>query len=131
MICSDIERKADRKMVETEHSSFENSHFLRMPWTIEHQLEAYSKDPRHTKRHETLFWSWKQLSQWLADLLHYVINAFPTYSKHNETHCRAVLHNIECLLGEDEIRRLSPTDCFGILIAVYIHDIGMCVGEDE
>lgn len=105
--------------------------FLRMPWTIEHQLEAYSKNPRHTDRHETLFWSWKQLSRWLANLLNYVIGSFPTYSKHDETHCRAVLHNIECLLGEDEIRRLSPTDCFGILVAVYLHDIGMCVSEDD
>lgn len=102
-----------------------------MLWTIEHQLEAYAHDSRRPKRHETLYWSWKQLSQWLADLLHYVVNAFPTYSKHDETHCRAVLHNIECLLGEDKIRRLSPTDCFGILFAVYLHNIGMCVGEDE
>lgn len=109
----------------------EENTFLQMPWTIEHQLEAYSKDPRHTERHETLFWSWKQLSRWLANLLNYVIGAFPTYSRHDESHCRAVLHNIECLLGEDEIRRLSPTDCFGILIAVYLHDIGMCVSEDD
>lgn len=109
----------------------EDSGLLRMPWTIEHQLEAYYRDPRHTERHETLFWSWKQLSRWLTNLLHYVIGQFPNYSKHDETHCRAVLHNIECLLGEDEIRRLSPTDCFGILIAVYLHDIGMCVSEDD
>ncbi len=109
----------------------ENSDLLRMPWTIERQLEAYARDPRHTERHETLFWSWKQLSRWLSNLLDYVIGTFQTYSRHDETHCRAVLHNIECLLGEDEIRRLSPTDCFGILIAVYLHDIGMCVGEDD
>lgn len=64
-------------------------------------------------------------------MLNYVIGSFPTYSKHDETHSRAVLHNIECLLGEDEIRRLSPTDCFGILVAVYLHDIGMCVSEDD
>lgn len=109
----------------------EDSTFLQMPWTIEHQLEAYARDPRHTERHETLYWSWKQLSRWLANLLNYVIGSFPAYSNHDETHCRAVLHNIECLLGEDEIRRLSPTDCFGILIAVYLHDIGMCVSEDD
>lgn len=108
-----------------------DSAFLKMPWTIEHQLKAYSEDPRHTERHETLYWSWKQLSRWLANLLNYVITSFQTYSKHDETHCRAVLHNIELLLGEDEIRRLSPTDCFGILIAVYLHDIGMCVSNDD
>ena len=108
-----------------------DSSFLQMPWTIEHQLEAYAKDPRHTERHETLYWSWKQLSRWLTNLLHYVIGQFSNYSRHDETHCCAVLHNIECLLGEDEIRRLSPTDCFGILIAVYLHDIGMCVSEDD
>ena len=63
-----------------------------MPWTIEHQLEAYAHDLRRAKRHETLYWFWKQLSQWLADLLRYVVNAFPTCNKYDETHCRAVLH---------------------------------------
>lgn len=123
--------RVECQMEETRRFQAEDSSFLQMPWTIEHQLEAYARDPRHTERHETLYWSWKQLSRWLANLLNYVISSFPTYSKHDETHCRAVLHNIECLLGEDEIRRLSPTDCFGILIAVYLHDIGMCVSEDD
>ena len=118
-------------MDERENPQVTDTSFLQMPWTIEHQLEAYARDPRHTDRHETLFWSWKQLSRWLSNLLSFTISSFPTYSNHDETHCRSVLHNIECLLGEAEIRRLSPTDCFGILIAVYLHDIGMSVGDDE
>lgn len=102
-------------MDERENPQVTDTSFLQMPWTIEHQLEAYARDPRHTDRHETLFWSWKQLSRWLSNLLSFTISSFPTYSNHDETHCRSVLHNIECLLGEAEIRRLSPTDCFGIL----------------
>lgn len=111
--------------------SLGDTNFLRMPWTIEHQLEAYANDPRHTDRHETLYWSWKQFSRWLVNLLDYSIASFPTYSQHNESHCLAVLHNIECLLGEDEIRRLSPTDCFGILLTVYLHDLGMVITAEN
>lgn len=118
-------------MDERENPQVMDTSFLQMPWTIEHQLEAYAKHPMHTDRHETLFWSWKQLSRWLSNLLKFTIHSFSTYSNHDETHCRSVLHNIENLLGEDEIRRLSPTDCFGILISVYLHDIGMSVGDDD
>lgn len=60
-------------------------------------------------------------------MLEYTLASFPAYSLHNETHCQAILHNIECLLGEPEIRKLSATDCFVILIAVYLHDIGMVI----
>lgn len=114
-----------------EETHFNNTDFLSMPWTIEHQLEAYAHDPRHTDRHESLYWSWKQLSRWLVNLLDYSIASFPTYSQHNESHCLSILHNIECLLGEDEIRRLSPTDCFGILLTVYLHDLGMIITDED
>ena len=114
-----------------EEAYFNNTDFLNMPWTIEHQLEAYAHDPRHTDRHESLYWSWKQLSRWLVNLLDYSIASFPTYSQHSESHCLSILHNIECLLGEDEIRRLSPTDCFGILLTVYLHDLGMIITDED
>ncbi len=109
----------------------QNHKFLDLPWTIEQQLKAYAEAEGRTERHEILYWSWKQNRRWFAQILEYTVASFPSYSQHNETHCRAVIHNIECLLGEDEIRRLSPTDCFTILMAVYLHDVGMSMTDDD
>lgn len=100
-----------------------------MPWTIERQLEAYAQAPGHTERHNILRDTWKQNSRWFSSLLEYTVDSYPKYSQHNAAHCRAVIHNIECLLGEDEIKRLSATDCYAILTAVYMHDIGMCISQ--
>lgn len=110
----------------------EKYEFLNMPWTIEKQLEAYANDLRHTDRHRILRNAWEQNREFLSKMLEYAVTFYPAYSEHNVTHCRAVLHNIECLLGEDEIKRLSPTDCFAILMTVYLHDVGMCItGKDR
>lgn len=102
-----------------------------MPWTIEQQLRAYALSPQRTERHEILWTSWLQDRRWLSQLLEYTVFSAPMYSRHNASHCETVIHNIECLLGEDEIRRLSATDCFAILVAVYLHDIGMVTISSE
>lgn len=104
---------------------------LKMPWTIEQQLHSYALNPQRTERHEILWNSWQQDRRWLSQLLEYTVFSAPMYSRHNASHCESVLHNIECLLGEDEIRRLSATDCFAILLAVYIHDIGMVTTSSD
>lgn len=104
---------------------------LELPWTIEQQLKAYADAKGHTERHEILQQSWGQNRRWLAQMLEFTLAGFPNYSQHNETHCRAVIHNIECLLGEAEIHRLSPTDCFTILMTVYLHDVGMCITDAD
>lgn len=103
----------------------------KMPWTIEQQLHAYALSPQRTERHEILWNSWVQDRRWLSQLLEYTVFSAPMYSRHNAFHCETVIHNIECLLGEDEIRRLSATDCFAILVAVYLHDIGMVTISSE
>lgn len=104
---------------------------LKLPWTIEQQLNAYADAQGHTERHEILQQSWSQNRRWLAQMLEFTLADFPNYSQHNETHCRAVIHNIECLLSEAEIHRLSPTDCFAILMTVYLHDLGMCITDED
>lgn len=103
----------------------------KMPWTIERQLEAYAQSPGHTERHKILRDTWNQNIRWFSSLLEYTIDSYPKYSQHNASHCRAVIHNIECLLGEEEIKRLSATDCYAILTAVYMHDVGMCISQKK
>lgn len=97
----------------------------KMPWTIEQQLRSYAMSPQSTERHQILWTSWQQNRRWFSQLLEYTVFSAPMYSRHNAAHCEAVIHNIECLLGEEEIRRLSASDCFALLTAVYLHDIGM------
>jgi hypothetical protein len=56
---------------------------------------------------------------------------FPHYSLHDSTHAASVLSNIEQFLGEDRIQMLSPTDCWLLLMAVYMHDIGMAAAQQS
>ena len=103
----------------------------RIAFTIENQLEAYSRAERHTQRHETLWHAWNQNRRWLSQLLEMTLPAFPTYSRHDESHSKSVLHNIERLLGEPRIRQLSASDCFMLLHVTYVHDIGMCITAED
>lgn len=107
------------------------SEYIRMPLTIEKQLQNYSEAQNHTERHEILWHAWKQNKRWIMQLLEGNMLSFPTYSKHDETHAQTVLHNIEMILGEERIKELSATDCFLLLHAVYIHDIGMIITGSE
>jgi len=51
---------------------------------------------------------------------------FPHYSRHDESHSKQILVNIERLLG-DNIKLLTATDTWLLLEAAYWHDIGMVV----
>lgn len=103
----------------------------KLPLTIERQLEEYAQMENHSQRHEILWHTWNQNKRWIVQLLDGISISFPTYSKHDESHAETVLHNIELILGEDRIRKLSATDCFLILHTVYIHDIGMTITAAE
>ena len=99
--------------------------------TIEGQLENYYLHEDHTERNEVLWHAWCQNKRWLSQLLEATMSAFPTYSKHDESHASTVLHNIEMILGEARIRELSASDCFMLLHTVYIHDIGMVITHED
>lgn len=103
----------------------------RIHLTIEGQLEYYYKKERYTERNEILWHAWCQNKRWLSQLLATTMNAFPTFSKHDESHAQTVLHNIEMVLGEQRIWELSASDCFVLLHTVYIHDIGMVITHED
>lgn len=104
---------------------------ISIPLTIEKQLENYATREGHSERHETLWHAWHQNKNWIGQLLQVTLNSFPTYSRHDETHALSVLNNIEMILGQDRIAGLSATDCFVLLHTVYIHDIGMCITQQD
>ncbi len=99
--------------------------------TIEGQLEYYYKSDPHTERNGILWHAWCQNRRWLSQLLETTMGSFPTYSKHDESHAKTVLHNIEMILGEKRIKELSASDCFMLLHTVYIHDIGMVITYED
>lgn len=102
-----------------------------MKITIEEQLHLYEKHPERNERNAVLWHAWQQNKRWLIQLLELTIASFPAYSRHNASHAKAVLYNIERILGEERIKRLEPTDCFALLHVVYIHDIGMAILADD
>lgn len=99
--------------------------------SIEGQLERYYKKEPHIERNAILWHAWCQNRRWLSQLLETTLSSFPTYSRHDESHARTVLHNIEMILGESRIRELSASDCFMLLHTVYIHDIGMVITHND
>ena len=102
-----------------------------IPLTIEKHLKNYSECDDHMERHEVLWHEWNHNKRWLTQMQQLILSSFPSYSKHDASHSEVVLHNIEMILGEENIKTLSATDCFVLLHTVYIHDIGMCITAKE
>jgi hypothetical protein len=75
-------------------------------------------------------------SQWAFDeqlipkALQTIGSLFPHYSRHDESHSKQILVNVERLLG-DNIILLTGTDTWLLLEAAYWHDIGMVVPQDD
>jgi hypothetical protein len=78
----------------------------------------------------TLVNQWGFDVQLIPKALQTVGNMFPHYSRHDESHSKQILVNIERLLG-DNIRLLTATDTWLILEAAYWHDIGMVVPQQD
>lgn len=77
------------------------------------------------------------VSQWGFDeklipkALQTIGGLFPHYSRHDESHSRQILINIERLLGEEGVALLSATDTWLLLESAYWHDIGMVVSRSD
>ena len=91
-------------------------------YTLEKHLKSLSEMDRD---YELLYSIWGLNKQNLAQGLNLVSNAYPHYSKHDISYSMTIINNIQCLLGEERIKRLGATDTFLILMACLTHDIGM------
>lgn len=74
----------------------------------------------------SLYSQWDFDEKLIPKALQTVGSLFPHYSRHDESHSKQILVNIERLLG-DNIRLLTATDTWLILESAYWHDIGMVV----
>lgn len=94
-------------------------------------LESVFKEA--TLKHDSLS---LLLSQWVFDkelitkALQNVSTIFPHFSRHDASHSRQIIVNIERLLGE-KVKYLTATDMWLLLEAAYNHDIGMVITQRQ
>lgn len=90
-------------------------------------LEEKAKSHSHI---ELLKAQWTFDQELILKALQNVGMIFPHYSRHDASHSRQILVNIERLLG-DSVEKLTATDTWLILESAYWHDIGMLVSSED
>ncbi len=78
----------------------------------------------------SLYSQWDFDEKLIPKALQTIGSLFPHYSRHDESHSKQILINIERLLG-DNIAKLTATDTWLLLEAAYWHDIGMVVPSSD
>ena len=56
---------------------------------------------------------------------------FPEYTDHSELHSMTVIDSCNHLIGPTQIERLNQDEIYILLMAAYLHDVGMGIGEKE
>ena len=56
---------------------------------------------------------------------------FPEYTDHSELHSLTVIDSCNRLIGTEQIDKLNKNELFVLLMAGYLHDIGMGIGEKD
>lgn len=74
---------------------------------------------------------WNLLKRDITEKLTGIYRSYPYFSKHDASHSRTIITNIELFLGEERIHQLSATDTFMLLICAYMHDYGMALDLEE
>lgn len=93
-----------------------------MNYGLESHLKTICEE---NKDFEELYFIWNSNKKNIKNKLKYVVSSYPHYSLHDESHSKTIISNIEMLLGEERIKKLSPTDTWLLLSSAYLHDIGM------
>lgn len=83
------------------------------------------------KEYEDLWSTWNLNKHSCQKVFDSIMKNYPHYTEHGTSHAEAVITNIELLLGEEQIKRLSPTDTWLLLHGAYLHDIGMALIWDK
>lgn len=96
-------------------------------YTIEKHLEETAKVNPTFKVLDSI---WQLNKRNLSTALANVSQYYPHYSLHEKSHSNTIISNIESFLGEERIKKLSPTNAWLILMASFTHDLGMVVFQD-
>ncbi|MDR2712141.1 MAG: hypothetical protein LBB91_03385, partial [Clostridiales bacterium] len=101
------------------------------PLTLEWHLQRMAERASHDPRYKQLCLIWEKTKNFLAGILSHNNAQYYTYSFHDASHSAAVVANIEQILGDRRIAKLSATDTFMILFTCYMHDIGMAIMQSD
>lgn len=93
-----------------------------------YKLETHLKFMcEENKEYTNLYSSWSLNKTTYTNILSTIQINYPHYSLHDASHSESIITNIEMLLGEERITKLSPTDTWLILNCAYLHDFGMAL----
>ena len=88
------------------------------------EKRLYELDPElHRRFSESMLVLPKLLSDYLV--------LFPEFTDHSETHSIAILDYCNTLIGEEDIDKLNADELYILIMACYLHDIGMGISEKD
>lgn len=96
-------------------------------YSLEKHFEIACNRHPHLKLLES---QWRFDQELISKALQNINTIFPHYSRHDASHSKQIIVNIERMLG-DKIKYLSATDTWLILEAAYNHDIGMVITQKQ
>ncbi len=67
----------------------------------------------------------------LQGILESFLPRFPDFTDHSLLHSMDVLDYCNRLLGTDQIEQLSAAECYTLIMACYLHDVGMGVNQKD
>ena len=67
----------------------------------------------------------------LQKMLESFLPRFPNYTDHTLLHSMDVLEYSNMLIGEKQLQRLSPAECYVLIMSCYLHDIGMGINQNN
>lgn len=67
----------------------------------------------------------------LQGMLEKFLPRFPDFTDHSILHSMDVLDYSNRIIGAEQIAKLSPAECYVLIMACYLHDIGMGVGQKD
>jgi hypothetical protein len=93
-------------------------------YSLEQHLQTQGQN---SPQFAVLYSIWTLNKKFLPNAQNAISFNFPHYSLHETSHSESIIKNIELFLGEERIKKLSPTDTWLILMSAYTHDLGMVV----
>ena len=56
---------------------------------------------------------------------------FPGYTDHSMFHSLDIIEYCNEIIGDDQVGKLSPDECYVLMMASYLHDIGMGINNED
>ena len=67
----------------------------------------------------------------LQKMLESFLPRFPNFTDHTLLHSMDVLEYSNMLIGEEQIAKLSAAECYAVIMACYLHDVGMGINQNN